>query len=201
MTLSQVVCEREEKRMKRATLLAVLVALTVALSAGAALAALNNINCPNRDNNRCVGTPQDDKLGGTPEADKMYGRGGHDVFVGFGGNDLQKGLSGDDRLQGGPDNDKLLAGNGLDEAYGSTGDDSINVSRDDDTDYAYCGAGYDTVRLDLQDIIGDQSGEPGDGQQAGDLLDSLDVLPGIEPVFNCERIVVEGTLVVEVPQL
>ena len=39
------------------TFVAVLAALLLALTVGTAPAALNKINCPNKDDNRCVGTP------------------------------------------------------------------------------------------------------------------------------------------------
>lgn len=179
--------------MKRATLLMIMVALMVALSAGTALAALNKINCPNKSGDRCVGTPNDDQLGGTNRADKQLGRLGNDLIIGFGGNDLQKGSSGNDTLQGGPGNDKLLTGIGRDDAHGAMGDDSINVSRDEDADYAYCGAGYDTVRLDANDVIGDPEGPGG--------IRASRILAGVNPVFNCELIIVNGTIVVQVPRL
>ena len=56
------------------------------------------------------------------------------------------------------------------------------------TNYAYCGDGYDEARVSANDFIGDDT-------RAGDLA----IVDPANPVLSCEKIVVNGVVVVQVP--
>jgi hypothetical protein len=179
----------ERKNMKRATLLAMLVGLLLALSAGVALAA--QIQCPNRDGNLCVGTNGPDKMQGSLNADIMRGYGGNDVAIGGYGNDSIYGVDGGDRLEGRPGNDfisggtgadLILTADGRDEAYGGGNNDTIRAYRDDNPDFINCGGG----NADTADV---QSGDYVDGQLAATLVGTS--------VLSCEKVIVNGVVVVD----
>ena len=94
-----------------------------------------------------VGTGGPDRLVGTPKADMLKGKGGKDVLIG---------RRGPDRLFGGPGPDTLRGGPGRDEfntrrsgySAGGQGNDRI-LARDKTPDLIDCGAGVDTVVVDL----------------------------------------------------
>ena len=162
--------------MKRLTLLAVLVGIVLSLSATAATAAVLR------------GDAGNDTLRGTNQADKLYGLAGNDRVTARGGNDLLEGAVGNDQLNGGPGSDRIDGGLGRDAAQGATGDDLLVLDRDENADYAYCGDGYDEARVSANDFIGDDT-------RAGDLA----IVDPANPVLSCEKIVVNGIVVVEVP--
>lgn len=122
---------------------------------------------------------------------------GDDRLHGRGGDDLLKGARGNDDLRGYKGNDRLFGGTGNDVAYGGTGDDLMVLDRDAGVDYAYCGAGYDAVRLDAHDFIGDPEGQQ--DVAASGLLGNT--VPMLNAILHCEKIIVNGTVVVEVPRL
>lgn len=162
--------------MRRLTLLTVLVGMMLALGATAAMAEVSR------------GTGGNDTLRGTNGADRLYGLAGNDRITARGGNDLLEGAVGNDQLNGGPGDDRIDGGLGRDAAQGASGDDFLNLDRDENTDYAYCGTGYDTVRVSANDFIGDDT-------RAGD----LNVIDPANAILSCEKIVVNGIVVVQVP--
>jgi Ca2+-binding RTX toxin-like protein len=135
--------------LRKAVLLLASMALAVLLAGGIALAA--EITCPNRSDDRCMGTTEDDTMTGTDERDKMrgfagndtlYGKGFRDFLVGHAGNDTLRGQEGDDalvgarqtldylatdsdRLFGGQDQDILIGGSGNDRVFGGPGNDTV----------------------------------------------------------------------------
>ncbi len=131
--------------MRRVILLLALMAATLVLASGLALA-VNK-----------VGTDGPDTLRGTDEDDNLLGRSGNDVLFGLGGDDNLLGgegkdwvlggnerrpQGGDKNLVGGPGNDGVLGGLGSDNLAGSSGNDfadggpgSDNISGGDGTDY------------------------------------------------------------------
>jgi len=163
---------------KRIGLVALLAAALTVIAASAVLAATIR------------GGAGNDTLSGTEGADEIYGLAGDDRITARGGNDLLEGASGKDQLNGGPDNDRIDGGLGRDAAQGSTGDDLLVLDRDENADYAYCGDGYDEARVSANDFIGDNT-------RAGD----LDVVDPANAILGCEKIVVNGIVVVQVPVL
>jgi RTX calcium-binding nonapeptide repeat (4 copies) len=100
--------------MKRAVLLFAAMALALAVAGGVALAA--DIECPNRQDGTCVGTPNDDRITGTPDPDFIRARGGDDVLSArrgeggdFGG-DFSIGGAGEDKVRGQGDPDQVVGG-------------------------------------------------------------------------------------------
>jgi Ca2+-binding RTX toxin-like protein len=117
--------------MKRATLLAVVTGLLLALMAGVAVA-------ENFD-----GTPKDDTIRGTAQEDSIDGRGGDDRLFGFGKKDNIKGGDGNDRIDGGAGNDIMSGGAGND----------VIQANDGIRDRVFCGSGRDLVIKDLLDKV------------------------------------------------
>jgi hypothetical protein len=181
MTLLQVLREREDNRMKRATLLAVLMALTVALSAGVALA-LNDIDCPNRSGNQCLGTNGNDLMTGTRNADDIGGRLGNDTIRGQQSGDRLGGDIGNDTVYGKVGGDNIQGGSGADYLDGGEGNDRLAGGADGDPDEFYCDKGFDTAVVELGDFI--QSKPPGDLVKV--VLHSSEAV--LQKVTTCERI-------------
>ncbi len=77
-----------------------------------------------------------------------------------------------------------------DRAFGATGNDFFKLDGDRRADYAFCGSGYDTVRADGNDIIANENGSAG----------VSDLATGTSPVFNCEKVIVDGVVVVFTPR-
>lgn len=101
---------------RRAILLLMAMAGALVLASGAALAALNPIQC--QTNVACYGTNQADRMTGTDGRNEMYGRGAGDTL---------KGLAELDVLYGQGGNDKLFGGSGnIDDLYGGAGNDTSN---------------------------------------------------------------------------
>ena len=131
--------------MKRiATKLAVLSALMLALTAGAAFAA------------NLVGDDRPNTIYGTNSADTIDGRGGGDLLVGQGG---------PDRVIGGSGHDYLVTAYGYwqwapnapasrDFVDGGTGDDTIDAAdRAGAPDTVRCGTGVDDVYAGVEDVV------------------------------------------------
>ena len=108
--------------MRRSILIFTMVAVMLALSAGAALAAV--IQC---QGGFCDGTPNPDTMTGTNGEDRMHGGGGGDVMRAREGSDVLSGDSGNDTLDGGTGNDDYAfdAGWGVDTISDSEGYDAL----------------------------------------------------------------------------
>jgi len=115
--------------MRRVILLLTMMAATLVVASGVALA-VNKI-----------GTNGPDTLKGTNSADKLLGKGGNDVLFSLAGRDNLLGeegkdwvlggnerrpLGGDKNLLGGPGNDGVLGGKDSDTLTGNSGNDLVN---------------------------------------------------------------------------
>jgi Ca2+-binding RTX toxin-like protein len=163
--------------VKRIPLIMAVGALLLVLSAGVALAHLNEFYCndKNPDTPLCPGTDERDHIIGSinfPGTDDIYAddndsdnRGSADVVQGRDDDDIIRGQEGNDHLAGGPDDDTLYGNSGHDliidsestgdedVAYGSAGDDNIDVKDGDGDDWVSCGKGRDRVWFDSGDVI------------------------------------------------
>jgi hypothetical protein len=126
--------------MWRATTVALVAAMLLALSMGAALAL--DINCTG---GFCEGTDEDDTMNGTDQTDEMFARGGNDKLNAADGNDSAFGGPGDDWFFGGADN-------GSDQLHGEEGEDTfggdpqnIGQAIDPGTDTYTGGPGKDEI--------------------------------------------------------
>lgn len=164
--------------MRRASLLAMVVALLVALCAGVAVAkSFSGNNQPNT----IKGTNQADTIKGNGGNDSLFGRGGSDKLYGGSGNDVLRGQIGSDRIVGGTGNDRIYGNTGRDALYGGSGDDYI-AARGDGVDRVFCGPGFDVANVSLNDLLGGSSVE-----------DVLSDVTGADQVpLSCEVLVVEG---------
>lgn len=105
--------------MRRTTIVILVAAMLLALTAGAALA--STISCPNSDGSSsydCTGTGGADTMKGAPGPDYMVGLGGNDTLNGFAGEDKIDALNdpqdkGKDTVSGGPGNDAIAANDGV----------------------------------------------------------------------------------------
>ncbi len=143
---------------RMATILAVL-ALMLALSSGAALAAFED---------SITGTDHTDIISGTGRAEQISGLGGDDRINGGGGPDLVEGGRGADELGDGLGKDTVYGGSGADNLIGQGGDTSLdrfNAGGGNDllqpvdvpavADVVNCGPGTDTVYADRADVVKD----------------------------------------------
>jgi hypothetical protein len=156
--------------MRRATLLTMMVALILALTAGVAAAKIVNGTA---DNDRLVGTDKADRLNGKAGNDKIYGKKGDDKMIGAPGNDLLSGSGGDDNI---------VAGLGKDQVQASGGDDTIKADNGDVSDKIFCGSGFDVARVDINDLVG--------GASVGEIL--ADTTAADAPALTCEVLVIDG---------
>ncbi len=143
--------------MRHISLVLVMVAGMVALSAGVATVAVK------------FGTDGQDFLMGTSNSDVLYGKGGIDFIDGRGGNDVLYGgagsdevisFFGDDILYGEGGNDFLMEGKGNNTLFGGNGNDFFQATAIDPDrpgsenttpkkrDLIFCGSGRDTVVVD-----------------------------------------------------
>ncbi len=189
--------------MRRATLLAVSVALILALTAGVAVARTiiggdgpNKIFGSNQDdfiqgrlgndtiralagNDDVYGNEGNDELYGNDQADKIFGGVGSDkIFGGFGD---------DPALRGGTGNDAINGQLGSDRLTGDQGDDTITAAGDTRQDFVNCGEDPDGTDIDTAFVNGQDTV---DTQQAS-LITTTTVL-------SCERLFVDG---VRIPQV
>jgi Ca2+-binding RTX toxin-like protein len=141
------------------------------------------VGTANADNMQ--GSQRNDIMRGYDGNDKMIGGLGNDTMHGANGNDRIEGRLGNDLLNGGKGNDTILNAEGADDAYGASGDDVIRAYRDDQEDFVSCGTGYD-----IADV---QAGDNVDGTNAAQLVGTS--------VTSCERIFVNGILVVNTPRV
>jgi Ca2+-binding RTX toxin-like protein len=123
---------------KRMTILAAIVALMVAMFATAAYAKV------------ITGTNGPDTLIGTANADEISGLGGADLIKGRGGGDTLNGGAEADTIKGSTGKDTINAGSGDDfQVNGDAGNDFIDLVDGQTGDFANCGDGDDTVKVDL----------------------------------------------------
>src|SRR5215208_4605829 len=166
--------------MRRAILLLTMMAVTLVVTSGVALA-VNK-----------VGTNGPDTLRGTNGADKLLGKGGNDVLFSLGGRDNllgaggkdwllggneQRPLGGDKNLVGGPGNDGVQGGEDSDNLLGSSGNDFADGDRRGSAgatdiltggdgndvldpfnkpagrDFVTCGRGFDRALADTEDVV------------------------------------------------
>lgn len=95
-----------------------------------------------------------DKVTGGDAGDRLYGEGGNDTLNGDAGNDLLVGDVGNDTLVGGAGNDRLYGNGGDDTLDGGDGND-LEYAADGYADRVTCGAGADTVWIDVSDTVAD----------------------------------------------
>src|SRR5215213_3996101 len=123
--------------MRRGILLLTVIAATLVLASGMALAVTK------------IGGPGPDTLRGTNGADNFLGNGGNDVLFALGGNnnnllggegkdwvlggDERRPFGGDKNLAGGPGNDGLYGGLGSDKVVGGPGNDFLGGDHGSDT--------------------------------------------------------------------
>jgi Ca2+-binding RTX toxin-like protein len=166
--------------MRRVILLLALMAATLVVASGVALA-VNKIGTNGPDTLR--GTNGDDNLVGKGGDDNLFGLGGSDDLLGgqgrdnvLGGNE-ERPLGGDKNLLGGPGNDYVHAGKGSDNAVGGEGndllfecclrefsEDTLSGGPGNDVidvwhkpaavkDVVACGSGFDRVIADRADLV------------------------------------------------
>jgi Ca2+-binding RTX toxin-like protein len=132
--------------MRRTGILVATVAMLVALSVGAAFAAL------------VEGNNGDNTLTGTDRTDTIHACGGEDVVWALSGRDKVHGGSNADDLYGNRYGDTIYGGTGQDRLYGGSGDDHL-VGRDlnnrgiGQRDVLDCGPGHDTFAADYDDRV------------------------------------------------
>ena len=180
--------------MKRATLLTMMVALVLALTAGVAVA--KTIKGTN-GSDTLRGTNAADTITGRGGADEIYGRGGADTLKGNDAADRVYGMDGNDTLIGGFGNDPALrggAGNdditgslGSDRLLGDTGDDTLNTVGDTKQDFVNCGEDADGMDVDTANVNGQDTV---DTQQASLITTTTGL--------SCEVLFVDG---IRIPQL
>jgi hypothetical protein len=181
---------RKELRMRRLILLLSLMAVTLVVASGVALAIARS------------GGPGNDTLRGTNGPDVLSGNGGNDVLLGLRGADALAGgqgrdavlggdelgpQAGDRTLSGGPDGDFLGGGKGPDALAGGGG-----------RDYMFAGPAFVEEANDLDVVVagdGDDAGEAKNVPAAKDiilcgsgfdgvLVDRKDYTSGCERVFT-----------------
>ena len=113
--------------MKRTALLLAVMAATLVVASGVALAA------------NYIGTNKGERIVGTGFADTVDARGGNDTVYGLGGNDSIRGGLGSDRQYGGPGDDTIRTqggfrdfvdcGAGIDTAFVDRQDRAVNCER------------------------------------------------------------------------
>ncbi|MBA3390764.1 MAG: hypothetical protein WKF28_05950 [Rubrobacteraceae bacterium] len=153
--------------VSKITVLAVLMAVLLSLTAGVAVAKTFN------------GTSGNDRLKGTDKADTMRGYAGNDQISGRRGSDFINAGPGNDLVFGDKGNDTIEGKTGRDELHGGAGNDTIFAGNDSATDYVFCNAGDDEAHIKANDLI--------DGDVSGQSL-----LDGLNTATSCETIFVNG---------
>ncbi len=165
--------------MRRVVLLVAMMATTLVLASGLALA-VNKVGTDGPDTLR--GTNGPDNLFGNGGNDDLFGLGGRDDLAGGEGNDWVLGGNerrpggGDKNLAGGSGNDGIIPGVGSDKAVGGEGNDFFSEptfgedskdkyvggkgndvfvanNRPAARDVVVCGDGFDRVLADRKDLI------------------------------------------------
>ena len=148
--------------MRRALLLVAMMAVSLLLASGVALAVTK------------IGTDAPDTLRGTNEDDNLVGKGGDDILIALAGDDTLLGgtgkdvtfggsrrepLGGDKNLEGGAGNDAVLGGQGSDNMLGGDGNDFLpdGKRREDSRDNIVGGNGGDVIIANhvpaFQDVV------------------------------------------------
>lgn len=125
--------------MRRTILLLAVMAATLVLGSGMALAVTK------------VGTDGPDRLIGTDEEDNLLGLGDGDYLEGRAAADDLKGGGGEDEARGGDGRDFIVGGRGNDILRGGPGNDHIEAD-DGFQDLIRCGKGTDTANVDRWDL-------------------------------------------------
>jgi len=163
--------------MRRVILLLTVMAATLVLASGVALA-VTKIGTDGPDH--LVGTNGDDNLLGKGGNDKLYALRGRDNLLGGSGKDLvlggnaRRAMGGDKNLVGGSGDDIVGGGLGTDNVVGGEGNDVLcgGPDRKTDTlsagggndevgildspavkDLVTCGSGFDQVYVDSKDVV------------------------------------------------
>jgi Ca2+-binding RTX toxin-like protein len=165
--------------MRRVILLLTVMAVTVVLTSGVALA-VNKVGTNGPDTHK--GTNGDDNLEGRGGNDDLFGLSGSDNLLGGPGKDNvlggdeRRASRGDKNLVGGPGNDRVAGGRGSDNIVGEEGNDllidgtlrefskdSLSGGAGDDVipainspafgDVVTCGGGFDRVLADRKDEV------------------------------------------------
>jgi Ca2+-binding RTX toxin-like protein len=168
--------------MRRTIVLLAIMALTLLVASGAALAA-TKIGGPGPNTLR--GTNGADNLLGNSGNDTIYGLGGRDNLLGGPGKDIVSGgnvggpRGGDKNVVGGPGNDLVVGGLDSDNVVGNEGNDllldgdnaEVSVPRKDrlfggdgndvisglnkpaDEDVVACGRGFDRAQVNRKDVV------------------------------------------------
>jgi Ca2+-binding RTX toxin-like protein len=165
--------------MRRAILLVAMMAVSLVVASGVALA-VNKIGTNGPDTLR--GTNGDDNLLGKGGNDVLYSLNGRDNLLGGPGKDCllctvqYRSFAGDKNLLGGPGNDFIWTGKGSDDGVGAEGNDLLiddtfrEFSKDNFSggpgndaidvmhyrsarDRVVCGGGFDRVAADSKDVV------------------------------------------------
>ena len=173
---------RKGGRMRRLILLLTMMAATLVVASGVALAVTK------------IGTNGPDTLKGTNAADTLIGKGANDVLFSLAGRDTllgeegkdwvlggneQRPLGGNKNLVGGPGNDGVLGGEDSDTLTGNSGNDAVNGGPG--SDKILGGEGNDYL------LAGDRRGGATDtliGGEGNDVLDLIDK-PAKRDVVTC----------------
>ena len=169
--------------MRRATILTLVAALLLAVTAGAAVAMdIRGTNGPDK----LTGTNKADKINALSGKDEVNGLRGPDVLNGGFGPDLLHGARGDDNFSGAPGDDTVIGNQGDDTIKGGVGRDVLEGRSDEDRiiaagdgqrDEVNCGFGVDEAVVDLNDVV--------DGQLVSSVL-SVGSLVGT--IGSCETV-------------
>src|SRR5215216_3971119 len=144
--------------MRRVILLLTVMAATLVLASGVALA-LTKIGTNGPDTLR--GTNGNDNLLGKGGNDRLFALNGRDTLLGGPGNDIVIGGWGSDNVVGEEGNDLLFDGPdrdvALDKLSGGAGTDVIGVAslrlKATAADIVTCGSGFDRVVADTKDVV------------------------------------------------
>lgn len=136
--------------MRKVTMMVLVGALLLALTAGVAVARTYTCSAAN-----CPGTDNPDKITGTDRSQTFEVFAAADVVNAKGGADTIYGGRGGDDLNGGKGEDAIYdqAGDDADVVYAGSGDDFISVDDGDGRDKVYCGKGNDKVKADPGDFV------------------------------------------------
>jgi len=174
--------------MRRGIFLLTVMAVTLVVASGVALAAV--VNCT--AGQPCLGTNKDDTLRGTEEPDEMNAKQGDDWLFGLAGADFMLGddlvplaetvTDGNDKLYGHKGEDELVGfgGNDVLDGGGSADDiDAVERSLNQGEDTVSGGSGSDVILAadGRRDVINCGSGR-----------DTITVDKNLDEVANCERI-------------
>jgi Ca2+-binding RTX toxin-like protein len=108
-----------------------------------------------------LGGAGNDHISGAQGADYLYGDAGNDKLIGSTGNDhlrggkgrnVLDGGKGNDVIVGGPSRDYIVSGGGRDVIRAGKGNDNINVAAAGQPAKVDCGGGFDTIRINNNEL-------------------------------------------------